>query len=313
MLVNSFTQIIINPSAGSGRAKKIAETLPQEAGEIISGEIDIKYTEEKNHATNIAREAIINGAEKIIAVGGDGTINEVVNGFFENGRQLNPLCELGIVSCGTGRGFANSLRLPAETDLQISILGKPGFRIIDIARVSYVDFHGERAERYFVNECQTGIGSRVASKVGSGHKVFGGKLAFGVTAAIQAVLIKPFKLKIEFDGKPGQEFRLIGLVAGNGTECAGGMKLTPDARLDDGQFDVLLIHSMSVIKRLINLTKVYSGTHILSPYFSVRRCKKIKITSSESVSLEADGEMLGSSPFEMEIVPAAIRVKTGIN
>lgn len=313
MFANNFIQIVVNPSAGSGKAKKIAETLPKKAGEITSGEINIKFTEERNHATFIVREALKNGAEKIIAVGGDGTINEVINGFFENGRLINPLCELGIISCGTGRGFANSMKLPDDIDQQIKILGKPGFNTIDIGRIIYQDIHGERAERFFVNECQTGIGSKVASQVGSGHKIFGGKLAFGVTATIQAILIKPLELKIEFDAGPGEDYKLIGLVVGNGTECAGGMKLTPEAKMDDGQFDVLLIHNMSVIKRLINLTKVYSGTHILTPYFSVRRCKKIKITSSESVSLEADGEMLGTSPFEMEILPSAVRVKTGFN
>lgn len=313
MSVNSFIQIIVNPSAGSGKAKKIAETLLLKAGEIICSEIRIKFTEERNHATFIAREALKNGAEKIVAVGGDGTINEVVNGFFENGRPVNPACELGIISCGTGKGFANSMKLPVDINQQIKILWNPGFNAIDIGLIAYQDIHGERAERFFVNECQTGIGSKVASLVGSGHKIFGGKLAFGVTATIQAILLKPLELKIEFDDEPGQDYKVIGLVVGNGTECAGGMKLTPDARLDDGLFDILLIHDMNVIKRLINLTKVYSGTHILSQYFTVRRCKKIKITSFDSALLEADGEMLGTSPFEMEILPAAIRVKTGFN
>ena len=313
MLESSFIQVIVNPSAGSGRAKKIAETLPRKAGEIFSGEINIKFTEERNHAAIIAREALKNGAEKIVAVGGDGTINEVINGFFENGKPVNPSCELGIISCGTGRGFANSMKLPDDIDQQIKILGKPGFRQIDIGLITYQDIHGARGERFFINECQTGIGSKVASVVGSKHKILGGKLAFGITATIQAIILKPLELNIVFDDGQGQEFKLIGLVVGNGTECAGGMKLTPDARMDDGQFDILLIHNMSVIKRLINLTKVYSGTHILTPYFSVRRCKRIKITSSESVSLEADGEMLGTSPFEMRILPAAIRVKTGFN
>ena len=94
--------------------------------------------------------------------------------------------------------------------------------------------------------------------------------------------------------KPFQEFKLIGLVIGNGTECAGGMKLTPDAKLNDGFFDVLSMNDMTVAQRMLNLSKVYSGKHILSPHFSVKRCKKLQIRSDTEVSLEGDGEMLGT-------------------
>ena len=155
----------------------------------------------------------------------------------------------------------------------------PGSAALDLGHITYRDYSGKTASRLFVNECQIGIGSEVASIVGKKSKIFGGTIAFGFAATLLAMFMKPLNVEIGFDNEAFQEFSLIGLVVGNGTECAGGMKLTPDAKLNDGFFDVLSIHDMSVVQRLLNLSKVYSGTHILSPHFSIKRCKKLKIRS----------------------------------
>jgi diacylglycerol kinase (ATP) len=301
--------IVVNPTAGSGKAKRVAQTLLQKIRNISGSDINVSFTKEKNDATFLTRNAIFNGAKLIIAVGGDGTINEVVNGFYEDGIQLNPFCELGIINCGTGGGYARALNSPESTEQQIELLFQPMSLVLDLGRITCQDQSGKTFSRLFVNECQTGIGSKFASIVGKNSKIFGGTIAFGFAAMVQAILMQALKLEIGYDDEAFQEFCLIGLIVGNGTECAGGMKLTPDAELNDGFFDVLSIHDMSVAQRLLNLSKVYSGTHILSPHFSIKRCKKLKIRSDTKVSLEADGEMLGNSPFDIEILPAAIRVK----
>lgn len=305
------TYVIANPAAGSGRARYIIEKFSHKIREAVNGEMILQLTAEQHHATYLAREALKKGAQKIIAIGGDGTINEVVNGFFEDNIQINPDCELGIISCGTGKGFANSLNLPQSVEDQMAFLGTTGSRTIDVGHVSYKNSLGETESRYYVNESQTGIGSKVASIVGSKHKVLGGPVAFGFSATIQAIILKPIDVKIIFDEEPEADLKLIGFVAGNGTECAGGMKLTPGAKLDDGLFDVLLMYNMGIITRLLNLSKVYSGKHLLSPYFTVKKCKRIKITSGTKLLLEADGEMLGFPPFEFTIVPSAIKIKAG--
>jgi diacylglycerol kinase (ATP) len=304
-------QVVVNPAAGSGKAEKIAETLFQDISKISDSLISLTSTEKPGDAAFITRKAIQEGSDMVVAVGGDGTINEVVNGFFINGVPVNPDCELGIISCGTGRGFGNGILLPQEIDKQIGLLINARSMPADVGRITYKSLSGETAGRLFINECQTGIGSKVASVVGKKHKIFGGPIAFGISATIQAIILKPLLLNIEFDNEPACEFKLIGLVTGNGTECAGGMKLTPDAKINDGFFDVLLIQNMNVIRRLMNLTKVYSGSHLLSPYFSVKRCKKLNVRSEIPVLIEADGEILGNSPFTIEIIPASIKIKTG--
>jgi YegS/Rv2252/BmrU family lipid kinase len=305
----SSIYVVVNPTAGSGRAKNIAEFLIEEVRHLGVADAKLKFTKAKGDATTITSEAIIKGATMIIAVGGDGTVNEVVNGFFQNNNKLNQECELGIINCGTGGGLAGSLKMPRKIEKQIERIFTRNYVGLDLGKVTYTDTSGKSESRLFINECQTGIGSKVASVVGKKHKLLGGALAFGITATLQAIKIKPLQLNISYDDEQETELALIGLVIGNGTECAGGMKLTPDASLTDGYFDVLSIHTMNTAQRLFNLSRVYSGSHIHSPHFSVRRCKKINVRSQNIVSLEADGEMLGYSPFTVEIIPAAIRIK----
>lgn len=307
---NNYVSIVINPVAGSGRANRAARNLLCRIKRSADFELNIDFTREKNEATSLTRKAITDGASMVIAVGGDGTVNEVVNGFFLNGKPLNPSCELGIINCGTGGGFAKTLNNPYSTDKQIDLLLLSRSRDLDLGLISYYDYEGKPASRLFINECQAGIGSKVASAVGKRSKRYGGTIAFGFAAAALAMSIKPTTYSVAYEEEDFQELDLIGLVVGNGTQCAGGMKLTPNAKLNDGLFDVLLMKEMTLVKKMLNLSKVYSGRHILSQDFSIRKCKKLRIRTDVETPVESDGEMLGNSPFEMEIMPSAIKIRT---
>jgi diacylglycerol kinase (ATP) len=306
-----YIQVVVNPAAGSGKAKHVADTLFKRIKERTNSEIYIDFSRQKDDALLITRKAINNGAVMIVALGGDGTINEVVNGFFSNGEPINDSCELGIINCGTGGGFARTINIPRSITQQIDLLLSPGSLALDVGYVKCRNYSGETIRRLFVNECQIGIGSKVASAVGKKSKRLGGTIAFGMAAAVLALIADPVNISVCFDNEGFQKLCLIGLVVGIGTECAGGMKLTPDAILNDGFFDVLSIHNMNVRQRMLNLAKVYSGKHLFSPHFSIKKCKAIKIRSDIEISIEGDGEILGTSPFDIEILPSAIRVKTG--
>lgn len=305
----NYVTIIINPVAGNGKAGKEAQVILEKIKNQSDFEINIAFTGGKNEAEKITRKAINEGSSMVIAVGGDGTINEVVNGFFAGGKPINPLCELGVIDCGTGGGYARTLKCPRRISEQIDLLVNSESKALDLGQISYRGPSGKTVSRLFANECQAGIGCNVASSVGKKSKIIGGTLAFGIAATLFAFSMKAIKLVVVFDNEAPVELSLIGLVVGNGTECAGGMKLTPDARLNDGFFDVLSIGEMSITQRILNLSKVYSGKHILSPYFSVRRCKKLKIESETELSLESDGEIIGNSPYNIELIPAAIKVR----
>ncbi|MDP4276186.1 MAG: YegS/Rv2252/BmrU family lipid kinase [Bacteroidota bacterium] len=302
--------IVANPAARSGKAEQVASSVYQKIKCHFSGSaVRLAFTKRNNEATDITRKAMANHTSLIIAVGGDGTINEVVNGFFENGKLLNPACELGLINCGTGGGYAKTLNIPQSLDQQIELILQAGSVKLDVGCITYQDSWGITCKRFFVNECQLGIGSKVAALVGKKYKMLGAPVAFGLMAMIQAMRAETLRLTISYDDESPQTQPLIGLVVGNGVECAGGMKLTPDATLTDGFFDVLSIYPMSIAERLLTLSKVYSGTHVNSPRLAVRKCKKLAINASTAVAIEADGEMLGTAPFQIEVLPMLINVK----
>jgi diacylglycerol kinase (ATP) len=164
-----FVHLIINPTAGAGRAGTMQAGLVSDVRRRFGPGVSSCITTEPSEATHSARTAIQGGATLILVAGGDGTIQEAVNGFFENGLPLNPCCELGVLSCGTGRGFANSVGLPDSVEEQLARIVVGPVRLLDVGRARYTDADATPAERLFVNECQAGIGTAVVRAVGMGH------------------------------------------------------------------------------------------------------------------------------------------------
>lgn len=303
---------IVNPIAGGGRTGRLIPKLMAELEKRFGNDFALHTTSRPLEATNIARQVITEGAELVIVVGGDGTVQEAVNGFFSDRKLINPDCELGILNYGTGKGLLQTLSLPSSLEEQFDLIANSPGSLIDIGCVKYHDEKGRKYERYFINECQLGIGGEVVTGVSIRHKYFGGTIAFGSVAVKEVFTYKALNLTVEFDDRQVITRDLIGVVAGNGAFCAGGMRLTPDARPDDGQFDVLLIHDMNIFSRLWNFTKIYSGRHKKSKYVTLRQSKSLSIDSREPVLIEADGELLGTVPCEISLLPRVLKVKCNI-
>lgn len=305
--------VIINPASAGGktgrRQRQILNALERKMGKGYS----LYVTRNSLEASFSARKAINEGSELIIAIGGDGTIQETVNGFFSNGYPINPACQLGIINSGTGSGFAMSLGLPPTISEQLEIIFSGQKRFIDVGRVVFSNGNGRPREHFFVNESQAGIGGAVVKNVQSKHKMLGGLIAFGSIALSTAFRYPNQHITVVIDGTHKISKRLIGIVMANGNSMAGGMRLTPQAMLDDGLFDILLMHEQSIPQRLWNFPKIYSGGHITSSKFSCYRGKTITLTSSENVPFEADGELLGCLPCTVEIMPSALQVSSNIS
>jgi diacylglycerol kinase (ATP) len=301
--------IILNPVAGGGKAKKLKNQLVHELVRRFGKNHLFMETTRKGEAIIFAREAVERGAGLIIAVGGDGTINEVVNGLLLNRKPVNDQCELGILNCGSGSGLAQTFRLPDSITDQLDVICNSTAKPLDLGFVNYIDNDNIPCERLFVSECQIGLGGSVVSRVGIKLKHFGGKIAFGSVALSHLFHYKASQMTMILDGHPSQLKKLIGVTIGNGIYCAGGMRLTPDARTDDGLLDVLQIHEMSLLKRIMNFGKVYSGNHIHSNHFSINQAKEISIESEQPVWIETDGELLGKTPCRIGVMPGAIRVR----
>jgi YegS/Rv2252/BmrU family lipid kinase len=303
---------IVNPVSGGGRTSKIFTKLLPDIRKLFGENYQVHITKQPGDATSYAREISGPADDLIVAVGGDGTVQEVVNGIFNGRSSPARTCELGIINTGTGRGLIKSLNLPTSPVEQLrQVVRLPG-RKVDIGSITYRDGCNESRARYFLNECQAGIGGTVVKGVSTNHKLLGGTLAFGSVAATQAIGYKARDFRVWTDGTKVECSRLIGIVIGNGAHCAGGMQLTPNARPNDGILDVLLIHDMNPFRRLLNFSRIYSGNHIRSKYFTCQCCRKIRVDAAEPVLVEADGELLGTVPFTIEVLPARIRIRCNI-
>jgi len=306
------THVILNPASSAGRTGRRQAEILAAIERHLGQEFSLFVTKRPNEATSSARDASLRGAELIIAVGGDGTIQEVVNGLMEAGSRLNRRLQLGIINAGTGHGFAQSLGLPEGFDDQCAAIALGTVRRVDIGRAFYTNGRGQRIERYFINECQAGIGGRVVEKVQSGHKKLGGFLGFGLATLTAALSYPNRSITYSVDDGPEVEGKFLGIVAANGSVMAGGMRLAPQATVVDGRLDILFMHGQTLAERLRNFPKIYSGRHLESPKFSCLRGQSISLASEESVSFEADGEMFGYLPCRIEVLPSALELRTGV-
>lgn len=301
-------QVIFNPVSAGGKTQTHFKEIMDELGNYFGNGFAVYITTRQNEAENIARTVIENGTDLIIGVGGDGTLNEIINGFYSNGRLINHECRLGIISSGTGEGFSRSLMLPKNLSEQVEIIQKGKTKSVDIGRIIYSSTNGSREERYFLNEFQVGIGGAVVKNVDSSLKKLGGSISFAL-GTVKTALIHPNQfLSIKTNSKNEYHGQFVGLVVANGNTTGGGMLLTPDAKIDDAQFDLLLMHDQTPLERLWNFPKIYSGSHIRSEKFEIIHADHIEIDSDENIPIEADGELLGNLPCSVELLHAQIHV-----
>ena len=302
--------VILNPASAGGKTARKQPYLIKALERSLGKNYSRCVTRRPREATSSAQDAIRNGCDLIVAMGGDGTIQEVVNGFFSEGRLLSSSCELAIISSGTGRGFAQSLGLPTKLDDQVEIVTDGETRSVDVGKVSFRLADGKMAERFFVNECQGGIGGVVVRDVGTNYKRLGGLAAFGFVTLSRALHHRGQLIEAVIDDGLEIERPLLGVIIANGAYAGGGMCLAPHARIDDGLLDLVMIHDQSLTQRFKSFSGIYSGRHIDSPFFSYYQGKRFRISSPEAVILEADGELLGSLPCTTEILPRVLKIKT---
>jgi YegS/Rv2252/BmrU family lipid kinase len=259
----------------------------------------------------LAREALHDGYEMIVAVGGDGTVNEVVNGFFEAGSPVNPDAVFGVVPVGTGCDFIKTMGIPKESaTLSQRLCGKAA-RTCDVGHFTCADDKGGNIERYFINIADFGVGGEAVERVNKTTKAFGGFASFLYGAVSTLLTYKSKKVKIQVDESYSDEILINNVVIANGQYFGGGMWVAPNAVIDDGLFDVLIFKHMGRLESLSNIPKIYKGTHIHHPNVKYMRGKTVTADSSEVVLLDVEGEQIGRLPARFDIIPLAVKVKVG--
>ena len=309
-LNSTGTHIVINPFSSGRKTARRQSRIIEEITRRLGSTPSVHVTSKPLDATEMTRAAIKQGAELVIVVGGDGTVHEVVNGFAEQGALLNPSCQLGIIGSGTAQDVIRSFGLPAHMDEQIRVACGDKSRAVDIGKVRVVDPQGTVREHFFLNECQQGIAAVVVQRFQAHHKWLGGFLGFGLTAVSTAARHREQMMTVEIDGKRVVSDSFLGVVVSNGGYAGGGMNFAPGAEVDDGLFDVILIHKQSIPSRLVNFPRIYFGTHINLSWISHFRGRSVSVSSSERVPVESDGEFLGNLPCTINVVPRALQLKS---
>jgi diacylglycerol kinase (ATP) len=265
-------------------------------------------TKWRGHGAELARDAIAAGCNLVIAVGGDGTIHDVVNGMVSDGGSAKPDVALGIIPCGTGADFVRTVGLPSEMGAAARHLARTGSsRLIDIGEVSY-QAGGRETHRYFINVAGLGFAAEVAERAGRGGKHGSGTLPYLTALAISLLRSRSKPVSVRIDGRQMQA-ESNSVIIGNGKYFGGGMCVAPQARLDDGQLDVIVVGHLSPLELLWHTPKLYRGAHLDLRQVHAFRGQVISVESTQRLLLQADGELLGEGPATFRVLPAALRIR----
>jgi YegS/Rv2252/BmrU family lipid kinase len=290
---------IVNPRAGKGRGKRLGVML-EDIASRDSRPWKIVYTRSQGDAVTLARDAPVS---VVVAVGGDGTVNEVANGIVGSGRAL------GIVPAGSGNDLMKSLGMKTTFEEAVSVLNRGRRRRIDIGLIEWESPTGPATSRYFVNGAGLGFDAAVAARA---NRI---RFLKGIPLYLAAVLAtiteyRPPLFTIRHDGAAEERSRRLLIAVGNGTCAGGGFYLTPDAMLDDGKIDICAIDALSAFGILAIIPRVLRASHRGSRGVEMMQTEALEIIPDPPCGLHADGEVLGMdvSRARIRAVPRAIEV-----
>ncbi|MBU4267759.1 MAG: diacylglycerol kinase family lipid kinase [Acidobacteria bacterium] len=302
--------VIVNPFSARGQTEKRWETIKHA---IRSHFREFKYifTEKPRQATEIARELLKQGFDLLIGVGGDGTLNEISNGFFnaQSDRVINDDAAVGIIPSGTGSDFIRFMKVPREFEKSAARIKNSPNKKIDIGKITYGSAVEKSRSQYFINVADFGMGAEVIRNISNIKSSRRGAFTYfrGLLSTIMKYRSKNVKLTID-DKQQLQGEYLIGAVA-NGRIFGGGMIIAPQAEPDDGYFDLVLIESMKKFEILTNSRLLYSGTIAKNPKVHILKARNIKVESPDEVHIEYDGEMGEKLPAEFSIIERALNFR----
>jgi len=299
----SYARLIVNPTAGAGRT---AKKWPQIMGLLKSIGLRFEHdlTEAPGHAIELAKSAAKKGYELVVSVGGDGTINEIVNGLYDAGSMGD--VRLGIISTGAGNDYIRTIGIPRHHEEACRCLTKPGKLVVDLGVVEYIS-NGQITKRLFVNFAGLGFDAEVVKATTQRFKALGSLPSYLIGLLTTVLFYKNREVSLELDGQ-AEERKVCVILMGNGKYGGGGMLTTPHADPTDGLLDVLIIDDLSKRDLLWSLPRIYRGTHLTHPKVTVKRAREIDIRPTQQMSVEADGELLGEAPARFHVLPAALNI-----
>jgi YegS/Rv2252/BmrU family lipid kinase len=309
--------VIVNPASADGATR---EKWPKFASDLRThfGAFSVVFTESKGHARRLAVEAARTGTKLIVACGGDGTISEVANGIIESKADA----ELAILPGGTGSDFRRTIGLPTKIAAAARALRDGRTRMIDAGRVTFVNDRGERELRFFINVASFGMSTSVLDRTSSGEakkwipafapRKLSSKLSYAAATLQTTLSSSPTEVQVQLDEQTERRLRIAEFCVANARYYGGGMKIAPDAKFDDGLFDIVTIGDASSFRILANAPRLYFGAHLRMNEVTHALARQVvarPVRKDEEIRVELDGEVVGRLPVTFEVMPRALRVR----
>jgi diacylglycerol kinase (ATP) len=299
---------IVNPLSAGGATGREWSSIARLLGGSI-GKFDFAFTRERCHATTLARQAIESGYPLIVAVGGDGTINEVASAFFSGQRRIAPEAALGIVPAGTGSDLNRSIGSGGSLKGACERLASGSLMEIDIGHVACIGKSGAAEDRVFVNVGSFGCAALAVERLQSRSKRLGGRYSYLMTAAVALATYRDQWVDVSIDGAAAEGLSMTNFAICNGAYFGGGIRVAPFARLNDGYFDVTVWARFRVSDLLMKRRSLYDGTHLKLAGTRAFRAERLHVSASNHVLLELDGEDAGRLPASFKLLPRALTLR----
>lgn len=308
-MFSARTAFIVNPHAGGGSTGSVWHAVSTLAEKSL-GRFSTSITRHPGDATTASLRAVRNGARRIVAVGGDGTLNEVVNAFMTFDPSIREDLTLGVIPNGTGCDFVKSASIPMNATAAIRLLREAPIRRIDVGKAVFSDQYHQRVTRYFLNIASFGLGGEVAQMASRMPWKRSPLISFMLATLISVLRYGKKRIRIKTGGRIDSDWLVWNVAVSNGCFHGGGMNIAPDARFNDGLLHVTVIGELSLAGIFLNFSKLYDGRiYQVDKVFSLT-ATHLEAASDEQVLIEIDGEQPGTLPIEIDVIPGAINLIT---
>ncbi|MGP2493400.1 diacylglycerol/lipid kinase family protein [Mesorhizobium sp. PUT5] len=305
--------VILNPVAGGGRLKR---DWPRMAAALRRhfGDTELRQTQVGGDAERLALDFAADGFGLVIAAGGDGTASEVADGLLQAADEGCGTAELALIPYGTAIDFARGLGLPHDMDALVARIAEAKGRKIDAGRISYVDDHGALASRHFINIASLGLSGATDRAVNADRRKgrVSAKALFYWRTVAEFMRYRFQHVRISIDDGEPVEARMALVAVANGRFFGGGMMVAPDAVLDDGQFEVVILRAAGKLGLIRDIRLVYGGQHRNHPAITILRGRKVTVepmSDDDAALVDIDGESPGRIPAMFEMLPGALTLR----
>ncbi|MFN0153133.1 MAG: diacylglycerol/lipid kinase family protein, partial [Gaiella sp.] len=303
MNVGTPTVFLVNPASANGSTgRRWPELARRAAAAGLVG--DALFSERPGHLAELARNAALGGAGRLVVIGGDGSVNEVANGLLDVERRP----EVAVVPRGTGWDFVRTFGIPRNIEAAARVALEGTIREIDVGVAVFRSWAGVETTSAFANVASVGIGGAVAQRANDTTKALGGKASYLWATLAVFSRWQATDVHVTVDGEHRQG-RMLEVVVANARYLGGGMKMCPDAEPDDGLLDVLTLGDITKRDLAVNLPKLYRGTHLPHPKLEALRGAAVTVDATQPLPLQLDGEQPGTTPVRFEVRPRLLRLR----